>query len=166
MVLFFKVIYGLVPTYLSPLLPDMREQRCKLRKTNSIVAPKYRTDVLKNSFFPHCNHEWNNLSLEFRKVKSLSLFRTRLISLLGPVKGQLFGIHDLPGVRRLTQLRLGLCPLRKHRLRHNFLDTNYQCACHTTVLKTLSIICCSARSTLSTELSSLVKLPHLPILRS
>ena len=34
-----------------------------------------------------------------------------------------------------------------------------QCACQMTVLKTLSIICCSARNTLSTELCFLAKLP-------
>ena len=34
-----------------------------------------------------------------------------------------------------------------------------QCACQMTVLKTLSIICCSARNTLSTELCSLAKVP-------
>ena len=57
LVLFFKVINGLAPTYLSSLLPDRREQRYNLRKTNSILAPKCRTDALKNSFFPHCINE-------------------------------------------------------------------------------------------------------------
>ena len=124
LVLFFKVINGLAPTYLSSLLPDRREQRYNLRKMNSILAPKCRTDALKNSFFPHCINEWNNLSLEFREVRSLSLFKTRLISLVRPVKGQLYGIHDLHGVRRLTQLRVGLSPLREHRFKHNFVNTN------------------------------------------
>ena len=40
------------------------------------------------------------------------------------MKGQLYGIHDLHGVRRLTQLRVGLSSLREHRFRHNFFDTN------------------------------------------
>ena len=77
----------------------------------------------KNSFIPHCINEWNNLSLEFREVRSLSLFKTKLIRLVRPEKGQLYGIHDHLGVCRLTQLRLGLSPLREHRFRHNFLDT-------------------------------------------
>ena len=45
LVFFFKVINGLLPTYLSSLLLDMREKRYDLRKTNSIVAPKCRTDA-------------------------------------------------------------------------------------------------------------------------
>ena len=32
-------------------------------------------------------------------------------------------MNDHSGVCRLTQLRLGLSPLREHRFRHNFLDT-------------------------------------------
>ncbi len=123
LVLFFKIVKGLAPAYLSSLLPEMREQSYALRNTNSIAVPKRRTDAFKNSFFPHCINEWNNLSLEFRELRSLSLFKTRLISLVRPVKNQIFGIHDPSGVRRLTQLRVGLSPLREHRFRHNFLDT-------------------------------------------
>ena len=94
-VLFFKVINGLVPIYLSSLLPNMREQRCDLRKTNTIIAPKCRTDAIK-TVFPHCIKEWNNLNLEFHKVRPLS-HMTR----------QIHGTHDLYGVRRLTKLRGG-----------------------------------------------------------
>ena len=123
LVLFFKILNGLAPDYLSSLLPEMREQSYALRNTSSIAVPKRRTDAFKNSFFPHCINKWNNLSLEFRELRSLSLFKTRLISLVRPAKRQIFGIHDPSGVRRLTQLRLGLSPLREHRFRHNFLDT-------------------------------------------
>ena len=62
------------------------------------------------------------LKFRVREVRSLSLFKTRLISLVRPV--QLYGIHDLHGVRRLTQLRVGLSPIREHRFKHNFLNTN------------------------------------------
>ena len=101
----------------------MREHRYVLRNTHGFEAPKRRIDAFKNSFFPHCINEWNNLSLGFREVRSLSLFKTKLIRLVRPEKGQLYGIHDHSGVCRLTQLRLGLNPLREHRFRHNFLDT-------------------------------------------
>ena len=63
------------------------------------------------------------MSLECREVRSLSLFKTKLIKLVRLIKGQLYGIHDQPGVCRLTQLKLGLSPLREHKFRHNFLDT-------------------------------------------
>ena len=67
---------------------------------------------------------WYNLSLELRELRLLSLFKTRLICLVRPVKGKIFGMHGPSGVRRLTQLRVGLSPLREHRFRHNFLDTS------------------------------------------
>ena len=101
----------------------MREHRYVLRNTHSFEAPKRQTDAFKNSFFPHCINEWNNLSLEFREMRSLSLFKNKLIRLVRPEKGQLYGIHDHLGVCRLTQSRLGLSPLLEHRFRHNFLDT-------------------------------------------
>ena len=126
LILFFKIINGLVPDYLSSLLPEKREQRYDIRNNHSFKAPKRRTDAFTNSFFPHCINEWNNLSLEFREVRSLSLFKTKLIRLARPMKGQLYGIHDQAGVCRLTQLRLGLSPLREHKFRHNFLDTTDQ----------------------------------------
>ena len=50
---FFQVINGLVPDYLSSLVPEVREQRYDLRNTHSFEAPKHRTDASKNSFFPH-----------------------------------------------------------------------------------------------------------------
>ena len=105
---FLKIINGFVPDYLSSLLPEIREQRYDLRNTHSFEAPKRRTDAFGNSFFSHHINEWNNLGLEFSEVRSLSLFKTKLIRLVRPVKGQLYGIHDQSGVCRLTQLRLGL----------------------------------------------------------
>ena len=156
---FFKVINGLVPTYLSSILPDMREQRYDLGKTNSIVAPKFRADALKKQFFPHGINEWNNLSLEFREVRPLSLFKTRLISLVRSVKGQLYGIHDLHGVRRLTQLRVGLSPLHDHTFGHNFLDIKDPMCLSYDGIENAVHTCCPARNTLSTEPCSLAKLP-------
>ena len=113
---------------------------------------------LKTVFFPHYINEWNNLTLEFREVRSLSLFKTKLIRLVRPMKGQLYGIHDQAGVCRLTQLRLGLSPLRETNLNKISLIPLTQCACQMMALKPLFISCCSAKNILSTELCSLAKL--------
>ena len=51
LVLFFKIVNGLVPDYLFSLLPEIREQRYDLRNTYSYEVPKRRTDAFKNSFF-------------------------------------------------------------------------------------------------------------------
>ena len=79
--------------------------------------------MFSKTIFPHCINEWNNLSLEFREVRFLLLFKTKLIRLVRPEKGQIYGIHNHSGVCRLTQFRLGLSPLHEHRFRRNFLDT-------------------------------------------
>ena len=56
-------------------------------------------------------------------MRSLVLFKTKLIRLVRPEKGQLCGIHNHSGVCELSQLRLGSSPLREHRFTHDFLDT-------------------------------------------
>ena len=43
----------------------------------------------------------------------------------------IFGIHDPPGIHYLFQLRVGLSPLRSHKKRHNFADTQSD-TCHCT----------------------------------
>ena len=92
-------------------------------------------------------------------MRSLLLFKTKLIRLVRPEKGQIYGIHNHSGVCRLSQLRLGLSPLREHRFRRNFFDTTDPMM----ALKLLYILRCSAKNTLSTEPSSLAKL--LPFVR-
>ena len=44
----------------------------------------------------------------------------------------IFNIHDPPGIRKLFQLRLGLSPLRSHKLSHNFEGiVSGSCLCNT-----------------------------------
>ena len=129
---FIKIIKGLVPDYPSSLLPKMREQTLTFRKANSIVAPKRRMNAFRNSFPRMCQQvEQSKFCVSGSKVPSL--FTTRLISLVRPVKWQLSGIHDPSRVRRLTQLRLGLGRLGEHRFRNNFLRIDPMCLSNNTL---------------------------------
>ena len=53
----------------------------------------------------------------------LSLFKTKILAGYRSLPKSIFGIHDSIGVKRLFQLRVGLSPLLKHKVNHNFLDT-------------------------------------------
>ena len=84
-----------------------------------------RTIKFSFSFFPSCVHSWNNiLDNAQRTSKNIDIFKKRILSLFKPRKNELFGIHDKEGIRRLTQLRVDLNPLKFYKFRHNFLDTN------------------------------------------
>ena len=76
-----------------------------------------------NSFYPDAINLWNNLDVTLRQEPSLSRFKERLIKIIRPSPKSIFEIHDIKGVKRLLQLRVGLSPLFYHKYRHNFKDT-------------------------------------------
>ena len=83
-----------------------------------------------NSFFPDAITSWNIAITHFDNVPSVGTFQNYIISLIRPEKS-IFGIHDPLGVRYLFQLRVGLCSLRYHKNRHNFVDTpSNECPCN------------------------------------
>ena len=54
-----------------------------------------------------------------------------LSSGLGHLKKSIFNIHDLKGIKLLTQLRVEFSDLRNHRYRHNFHCLSPSCLCKT-----------------------------------
>ena len=93
---------------------------------------KCTTTRYQNSFFPYSLKSWNNVGIDFSEAPSLSVFKKNITSLVRPKPRPLFGIHDNTGLKFLFQLRVGLSPLKVHKLRHNFIDTpNDICDCQT-----------------------------------
>ena len=43
--------------------------------TSVIKPPMSRTKSFKNTFFPYCINEWNNLTVKIRNSKSVSAFK-------------------------------------------------------------------------------------------
>ena len=86
---------------------------------------QYQNDERKHSktVFFALHQPMEQSKLRVARIKITPTFKARLISLVSRVKGKIFDIHDPSGVRRLTQLRVGLSLLREHRFRHNFLYT-------------------------------------------
>ena len=89
-----------------------------------------RTDCFRYSFFPSTLKDWFNLDDNIRNSESISVFKSRLLSLIRPVQNSVFNIFDPKGLILLTRLRLGFSHLNEHRFRHNFENCiNPLCSC-------------------------------------
>ena len=73
---------------------------------------------------------WNDIGPHLRGAESISIFKNKILKLYRPVKKSLFNIHDPYGIKWIFQLRVGLSPLKSHKMNHNFKDTlNDTCQC-------------------------------------
>ena len=121
------------------------------------------------SFFPNSIKCWNNLDPAIRNVPSLSLFKKRLLDIIRPPKKEIFGLTDRQGLKWIFQLRVGLSPLKSHKLKHNFSDTiNDTCSCNLSSETThhffiacpnYNLICQNLFSQITSIFNT--KLPHL-----
>ena len=58
---FYKIVNGFAPMYLSNYLPAHNVASVSLRSRPQIYPLRARTEYYRNSFFPFCNLQWNNL---------------------------------------------------------------------------------------------------------
>lgn len=73
---------------------------------------------------------WNNLDRDIKSLKSISLFKKALLAFIRPKPFSVFDIHDPPGLKLLTRLRVNLSHLREHKFKYNFQDTPFPlCSC-------------------------------------
>ena len=95
----------------------------------SVIKPSLpRTKSFKNTFFPCCINEWNNLNVEIRNSKSVSALKK--ITKCEKKRNLIFSIYDPLGVKLITRLRYQFSHLNEHKFRHCFGDTlNAKCAC-------------------------------------
>ncbi|KAI8513724.1 hypothetical protein Bbelb_080480 [Branchiostoma belcheri] len=65
MVLMYKLVNGLVPPHLQPLIPttrgDQRVTRVQLRNATHLHLPRCRTQTYQASFLPYASRLWNQL---------------------------------------------------------------------------------------------------------
>ena len=113
MTLFSKIVNNQTPVYLKTILIQL----------SSYFNP--RTLNFKASFFPACIKDWNNddIITPITRTYDVSKFKKHLLGTIKPKRKEIFGVHDKNGLRYLTQLRLGLNPLKYYKFHHNFLDT-------------------------------------------
>ena len=91
-------------------------------RNNSIPTFNCRTNCFKYSFFPSTLNDWFNVDLNIRNSRSVSIFKSKLLSFIRPVQTNIYNIFDPKGLTFLTCLRLSFSHLNKHRFRHNFQD--------------------------------------------
>ena len=138
MTLFYKIVNKISPKYLTdcitfPNPPWISVYGREPPNTNTNILTPFssRTCKFQSSFFPACVFSWNReLTYPQRNAANIDLFKTNLLSSFKPEKKSIYGIADRAGLRFLTQLRVGLNPLRKYKFNHNFADTNDDlCTC-------------------------------------
>ena len=129
MCLFWKIVNGFAPSYLSKFLPVKQPSRNPNRQ-NHLVSYTKNTNYFANSFFPYCTDKWNSLDPALKSIKTLSLFKKALLEFIRPSAAHVFDVIDHSGLKLLTRLRLKLSHLNEHKFQHNFHDTlNPLCTC-------------------------------------
>ena len=130
LIFFYKIINGMLPDYLYSYLEFPSQEKYPFRSASAnIIRPiPTRTKTFKNTFFPFCINEWNNLANETRNAKSINIFKKLILK--EKKENPLFSICDPLGVKLLTRLRLQFSHLNEHKFRHGFNDTvDPFCAC-------------------------------------
>ena len=71
----------MLPNYLYSILDFPSQENYPLRSAfeNITRSIPTRTKTFKNSFFPFCISEWNNLATEIRNAKSINIFKKLIL---------------------------------------------------------------------------------------
>ena len=109
--LFYKILNGLAPLYLSPHIPTRNEIGMPLRNRNNNACPPIRTERYANSFFPYTIKEWKNLSEEAKSKPSVQSFKKYHNDFKIPAGNSVFAIRDKFGIKLLTKIRVNFSDL-------------------------------------------------------
>ena len=80
LVLFYKIVNGQVPDYLTELVPPTVSDtnNYNLRNRLNISQPSYRLSTYQQSYFPSTIKSWNTLDLNLRQLPTLPSFKSKL----------------------------------------------------------------------------------------
>ena len=136
LIAFYKIVNKEAPQYLIDYLPTQDLASINLRKRPAIYALGARTEPYRNSFFPYCISQWNNLDSRVMNLPSVATFKRTILDFIRPNPTLYFKINRLSGFVFLTQLRVGFSHLREHKFRHSFLDiVDPICSCLTNAVE-------------------------------
>ena len=129
LVLFFKIINGLTPSYLSDLLPPLVSDTnpYSLRNSDNIQSIRTRTNIFFNSFFPSTIRAWNNLSDEMRNASTVNSFKT-LLNGNRQIPPKHFKVGTRIGQILQARLRMECSSLNAHLYSKNIVPTP-SCEC-------------------------------------
>ena len=120
LIAFYKIVNKKAPQYLIDYLPSQDLASINLRKRPAIYPLDARTERYRNSFFPCCISQWNNLDSRIRNLRSIATFKCAILDFIHPNPTPHFKINRLSGFVFLTQLRVGFSHLCEHKFRQFF----------------------------------------------
>jgi hypothetical protein len=129
LILFFKMVKGLAPEYLSSMVPQSVGDisTYQLRNSSNLSNIPHRTSLYASSFLPSTINLWNSLPNEIKELDSLTAFKS-YINRNKPKSNKLF-YH---GKRRLqilhTRLRTSCSSLNHHLFSKNIVASPL-CSC-------------------------------------
>ena len=129
LIIFYKIIHGLTPTYLTDILPQLIQETTNynLRNANDFRTLHAHTNLYFNSFFPSTIRAWNSLPEETKQAPSIASFKHRLNRDLNkpPIY---FNAGTRIGQILHTRLRLECSSLKSHLYRKNLVpEPTCQC---------------------------------------
>ena len=126
-VLTFKILKDQSPKYLKTNFIQNLSKTRNLRRSDPLIYPKIRLNTFANSFFPVQTKIWNNLPYDIILISSLSIFKrwlkNKYCNIVGNVNDSIaFSTCSSYHGQILTQIRLGLSPLRQQLFVHNIIE--------------------------------------------
>ena len=84
LLLYFKIVNNLCPSYLTKLLPLQVSERTNysFRIASNYSLFSSRTERFKRTFFPSTSKLWNDISSDLRYLNSIGSFKRSLLSFL------------------------------------------------------------------------------------
>ena len=119
--MFYKIMNNLTPEYLRDPVP--LRGHYGFRSPGVLNVIPFRTDRYHHSFYPDSINSWNKIGPVLSGAKSLSIFKEAILKIIRPLKRDIFNIHNRTGIAWIFQLRVGLSPLKSHKMNHKFIDT-------------------------------------------
>ncbi|MCG7875203.1 MAG: reverse transcriptase family protein [Candidatus Thiodiazotropha endolucinida] len=129
LVLFYKIVHGLTPSYLSDLVPPTVQETTPYSLRNSGHIQSYRTNsnLFLDSFFPSTIRAWNRLPSEVQEAPSVQAFKFRLNRDLH-TPPRYFNTGTRKGQILQARLRMGCSSLNSDLYRKNIVPSP-SCQC-------------------------------------
>ena len=80
LVIFYKILHGIAPTYLSDIVPPLIQDTTtyNLRNAGNIQNYRVHTNLFSNSFFPSTVRAWNDLPNDIKNAPSVGSFKYKI----------------------------------------------------------------------------------------
>ena len=130
--LYYKILKGIVPSYLFDLVPQVVGERntYALRNRHDITLYRTHREFFRRSFFPSTTRDWNELPLTLRNCDTINSFSRGLANHFArPPKIPWYGIGDRKCDVYLARMRLECSSLKAHLHFNLHVEDSPRCAC-------------------------------------